>query len=148
MKWLIPPVLLVIVAAVMIALFRGLPEWRMLPEPFNYLIGLPLVAAGLGLAFAGSHRFRRANTNIHTFRRPDVLVTDGIFSISRNPMYLGFALALAGFAVKLNTPANLALVVLFVLVADLWYIRFEEKAAEEAFGDAYLRYRRRTRRWI
>ena len=39
-------------------------------------------------------------------------------------------------------------VALFFLVANAWYIPFEEKAAEEVFGDAYRAYRDRVRRWI
>lgn len=148
MKWLLPPVLLAILAVAMVALARAWPEAALLPVPLNYWIGIPLVLAGLGLSVAGSRRFRRAGTNIHTFRRPDVLVEDGVFSFSRNPMYLGFAVALLGFAIKLNAPTNLALAALFVVVADLWYIRFEERMAAQTFGAAYDAYRRRTRRWI
>ncbi|PSM19498.1 PEMT/PEM2 methyltransferase family protein [Nitratireductor sp. StC3] len=148
MKWLIPPILLVLTAVAMIAAYRGLPGGGMIPPPVNYYLGLPLVALGLALAFAGARRFRHAGTNIHTFHRPDRLITDGLYSMSRNPMYLGFALALLGFAIKLNTPINFALVAAFVLVTDLWYIRYEERIAQSVFGEAYRDYRRRTRRWI
>lgn len=148
MQWLIPPVLVAACAVAMIALHRGFPLPGPLPAPLDYWIGIPVMLAGLGLSFAGSRRFRRAGTNIHTFRRPDVLVVDGPFSFSRNPMYLGFAVALAGFAVKLNAPLGLIVVAVFVAMTDLWYIRFEERMAAAAFGDAYEAYRRRTRRWI
>ena len=148
MKWLIPPILLAMTAVAMIALHRVVTMPAIVPTPLNYWIGIPLVVAGLALSAAGSRRFRRAGTNIHTFRRPDVLVRDGVFSFSRNPMYLGFALALLGFAIKLGTPLNFAVVAGFVVVVDLWYIRFEERMAAETFGETYEAYRRETRRWI
>lgn len=148
MKWLLPPVLLAMAVVAMIALHRGVDLPPILPAPLNYWIGIPLMLAGLGLAAAGSREFRRRGTNIHTFRKPDVLVTDGVFSFSRNPMYLGFALALLGFAIKLCTPLVFAVVAGFVLVVDLWYMRFEERVAAEVFGEPYEAYRRATRRWI
>ena len=79
---------------------------------------------------------------------PQVLVEDGLYAFSRNPIYLGFALALLGWAVVLGPLVNLALVALFVLIADRWYIASEERMAEEVFGAAYDAYRRRTRRWL
>lgn len=89
-----------------------------------------------------------ARTNIKTFDRPDVLVTDGAFAFSRNPMYLGFSIALVGFAIKLNVWPAFVVAGAFIVVAHFWYIRFEERMAEATFGAAYDDYRRRTRRWL
>ena len=92
--------------------------------------------------------FRRAGTEIHTFRMPRVLVTDGLFRHSRNPMYLGFLLVLAGLALVLGAAVPLLVVAAFALVVDRWYIRHEERALREAFGDAYDDYCGRVRRWL
>ena len=62
-------------------------------------------------------------------------------------MYLGFVLLLAGTAIALGATTPFAAVALFALVADRWYIAFEEHALERKFGRV-CRYRQRTRRWI
>ncbi|MCV0394428.1 MAG: isoprenylcysteine carboxylmethyltransferase family protein [Rhizobiaceae bacterium] len=148
MTWLIPPVLVAIVAVVMIALHRVAPVGQVLPDPLNYAVGLPIMLAGLALTLSASRRFRRVETEIHTFRRPGRLVSDGPFAFSRNPMYLGFAVALLGFAVKLNALSTLPLVLAFVLAAQFWYIPFEERTAARVFGEEYQAYKNRTRRWF
>jgi len=111
-------------------------------------IGLIPAAAGLYLLKTASGAFRRVETNIHTFRDPDVLVTEGTFALSRNPMYLGFTLVLIGAALISDAVTALLPVGVFFLAAHLWYIPFEEKAAERRFGDDYLAYRSRVRRWL
>lgn len=148
MTWLLPPVLLLISAAAMIALMRAAPLASLLPEPANLVLGLPLAVAGLGLAVAAKRQFRRIGTTVNTFDAPAVLVRDGLFAYSRNPMYLGFCLALLGFAIKLNAASGFLVVLLFALTVDLWYIRHEERQAAVAFGEEYEAYRRRTRRWL
>ncbi len=147
MKWLLPPVLvaLLLIAMVMVAVLAPAPA--ILPPPFHFF-GVLVLLAGVGLIFAGSLAIRAAGTEINTFRRPRSLVTNSVFAYSRNPIYLGFAVLLLGAAILLNAVATLVFVALFFLVANAWYIPFEEKAAEEVFGDAYRAYRDRVRRWI
>lgn len=147
MQRLLPPVLFLICLLLALGLHLWWPVGRWLPAPYN-LAGLLLVPVGLWLLISGSGRFGKARTNIHTFRDPDVLVTDGPFRISRNPMYLGFAAVLLGSALALGTVTPLIACALFLLAADRWYIPFEERACEARFGEAYRSYRARTRRWL
>lgn len=144
---LLPPTLVLILAAGMVATRALLPGPPIAPAPFNGL-GLLLLCAGLALAIVGSRLFRRVGTNIRTFDTPDVLVTEGPFRWSRNPMYLGFAALLLGLAVALGTLTPLLLALVFVIAADRWYIPFEEAAMAATFGDAYRAYADRTRRWL
>ena len=74
-----------------------------------------------------------------------MLVTDGLFRFSRNPMYLGMSAALMGLGVVLGTLLPLLVTVAFVIIADRWYIRFEAAAMRRKFGHAYAQ---RTRRWF
>ena len=76
-------------------------------------------AAGPVLCLRGCH------TSINTFKNPDVLVTGGVFAISRNPMYPGFVLVLLGAAVIIDNAATLAMAALVFVASDLRYIRFE-----------------------
>jgi protein-S-isoprenylcysteine O-methyltransferase Ste14 len=148
MQRLLPPILVVLCAIVMLIFYRKAPLATVMPEPYNYFIGIPLMIAGLALTLYAARQFRLVRTNIKTFNRPDVLVTDGAFAWTRNPMYLGFAIALLGFAIKLNVWPAVGVAAAFALIADRWYVRFEERMAAEAFGERYEAYRRTTRRWL
>ncbi len=147
MRWLIPPFLVLFCIIIINLIWFFWPIYQIVPEPFRYL-GILISAAGLLMLVIASNRFKKAKTNIHTFKNPDTLVTSGLFAISRNPMYLGFTLLLLGTALLANALAALLVVIFFFVVANLWYIPFEEKAAKERFGDEYEHYKKRVRRWI
>lgn len=147
MRWLLPPILVVALLLAMAVLSRVWPAPRLLAQPWQF-IGLVPLMAGLVLPLSVNRRFRQVDTNIHTFRDPDLLVVDGVFGYTRNPIYLGFALLLLGAALLFNVAAVLLPVVIYVLVADLWYIRHEEARMADRFGPAYDDYRRRVRRWL
>jgi protein-S-isoprenylcysteine O-methyltransferase Ste14 len=130
----------------MVGLYFALPTPVLVPKPYN-CIGA-ILAAGLLLSFAGARQFARRGTNIKTFDDPDVLVTEGLFRFSRNPMYLGFVLFLAGAAIYFGTLASFIVAVAFAVITDRWYIRFEEQAMRRKFGAAYAAYAASVRRWL
>lgn len=144
---LLPPslFLLCLVAAVMLHVLA--PGRVIAPTPFN-LVGISIVAGGAWILLTAHRHFLRLQTNVHTFKAPNVLVTDGPFRFTRNPMYLGFLVILIGMGVCLGTLTPLLPVAVFFLLADRWYIPFEEAACLETFGADYERYRTRVRRWI
>jgi protein-S-isoprenylcysteine O-methyltransferase Ste14 len=144
---ILPPVLLMIFTALMISLALLLPGPVIVPSPYNWL-GAILIVAGFALTLPAALRFQRIGTNIRTFNDPTLLVTDGLFRFSRNPMYLGMSAALVGLGVALGTLWPLLVAVAFIIIADRWYIRFEEAAMRRKFGDAYAAYAQRTRRWF
>jgi protein-S-isoprenylcysteine O-methyltransferase Ste14 len=112
------------------------------------IAGAPLAALGIGLTVAAARVFERAGTNIVTTRDPDLLVTTGPFALTRNPMYLGFLLFLAGVALGIGTLWAAVGPVVFLVVADRWYIPFEERRGSAVFGAAFDRYCANVRRWI
>ncbi|MBB4267996.1 methyltransferase family protein [Roseospira visakhapatnamensis] len=144
---LIPPRLFYLALITMAVSAVLLPGPVLLDAPWHWL-GAPPVILGAWLTLSGGYRFHRTGTNIQTFNTPTHLHTDGLFRWSRNPMYLGFALMTAGAALLFGTLTPLLLAVLFAVICDRWYIRFEERAMQAAFGDAYAAYRQRTRRWV
>ena len=78
---------------------------------------------------------------------PERLVTSGPFALSRNPMYLGHLIFLAGLALSLRS----WLAVIFLVVTALRLVRRvrrDEQRLAERFGEAYLEYRARVKRWI
>lgn len=147
MQKIIPPILFLISIGTMLVLGWLLPFGELIAYPHN-LAGLVLIVLGVALAAHGSRVFAKAGTNIQTFDDPDVLITDGIFRYSRNPMYVGFVVALLGIAVVLGKVSPFLVVAGFVVITDRWYIAFEEAVMAETFGERYVEYRRQTRRWI
>ncbi|MFB3893478.1 MAG: isoprenylcysteine carboxylmethyltransferase family protein [Phycisphaerae bacterium] len=148
MKKIVPPLrLLVACIAAQVAprLLWPIAVW--FPFPLNYIGVLP-VAAGFTLAGMGLRRFRAAGTNIHPFVEADKLVTDGVYRFTRNPMYLGLAIVLVGSWILNRCAAGGLVVPVFILIADRWYIRGEEKMLSRKFGRQYDHYRARTRRWV
>lgn len=132
----------------MLLLHRFAPGLHWPPVPWRSWGGMATVVLGLGIAQWHARLFRRRGTNLHTFREPQQLVTEGLFRHSRNPMYLGFALAAAGLALALGAATPVLVLAAFVLMLDRWYIRFEEQAMLRSFGQAYRDYCRHTRRWF
>lgn len=119
-----------------------------LPAPVQYALGAALIlCAG---AFAGSAiiRFLRAGTNVPTNRPTTALVTTGPYRFSRNPIYVGMLLLLAGVGVAVDSVWIVALAVPFALVLRFGVIAREERYLEAKFADAYRAYRARVRRWI
>ena len=132
---------------VLIIGFGLLESGRVLPPPWPYLGALP-VLIGVVIAAQGSRLFARAGTNIIPFTESTALVTTGVFAYSRNPMYSGMVLALAGTALIMNGWLPWLVVGLFTAIIRGFFIRTEEKLMEQTFGEAYVEYRNRVRRWI
>ena len=113
-------------------------------------LALALVLGGVLLATLGVVSFHRAHTTTDP-RHPHkmtALVTGGVYRATRNPMYLGMLLALAGWALWLGQLPPLLFPPLFVLFLNRWQIAPEERALERTFGTEYTLYRSRARRWI
>ncbi|WP_274627471.1 methyltransferase family protein [Arvimicrobium flavum] len=144
---ILPPILLLIfiVAMVIVDAVAGGPTFA--PPPYN-LLGIVLMIAGLGIGIPAARHFERVRTNIKTFNEPTVMVTDGMFRWTRNPMYLGMCVLLLGLAILVGTLLPLLLAAAFAVIADRWYVRFEENAMRQKFGAAYDAYASRTRRWL
>jgi protein-S-isoprenylcysteine O-methyltransferase Ste14 len=112
------------------------------------MVGIPIVTFGIGLAVYGKVLFHRLKTNIYTFKKPDRLITTGIFAYSSNPMYLGLAIASLGAALWARSLTPWAIAIAFCIILDRWYVRFEENMMQQTFGDDYKSYQVKVRRWI
>jgi protein-S-isoprenylcysteine O-methyltransferase Ste14 len=144
---LLPPSLFVLSAALMILLDRLLPIVQLCQHPQRWS-GLLLVVLGLAIARWHARLFVRIGTNIQTFGEPGTLTREGLFAYSRNPMYLGFVLALCGLAIALGSLTVWMPVLAYAVLLDRWHIRFEEAAMARRFGDEYAAYRSQVRRWL
>ena len=110
--------------------------------------GLPPAVAGLLLVVVAAGRFHRRSTTLRPYAEPRELVTDGLHRYSRNPMYLGLLLSLAGAWVMLGTISPGLVIPPFYLLIRYRYVAHEERVMRERFGDAFRAYERRVRRWL
>lgn len=146
----IPPVALTLVfGAVMWAVAAATPSLAV-PLPGRLLLALLVAGAGGLLALAGVLEFRRAGTTVNptTPGASATVVSSGIYRFSRNPMYAGFLLALAGWAIFLAHSIALLMLPLFVAYMNRFQIAPEERALAAKFGPAYADYLRSVRRWL
>jgi len=147
MKNILPPTYLWISIGMMIALHFLLPLVIIVPWPWS-LAGIIPLALGAVINILADQEFKEANTTVKPFKESSALITDGVFRISRNPMYLGFALILIGIAVLLGSLTPFVVIPVFALLMDQIFIRVEEQMLEEKFVLTWLDYKRRVRRWI
>lgn len=153
MRWLetlIPPPA-VALAMVFLMWLVAPPAAQMVASPLLRLtLALVVALAGGAIAAAGIRSFRCAGTTLNP-HRPDkasALVTGGIWRVTRNPMYLGLALVLAGVAVWLWWWPALAGPLAFAAYITRFQIQPEERALAARFGAEYEAYRQRVRRWF
>jgi len=144
LDWPQPWALGVLVIAVLCALV--LP-WPVLGAT-GTVLGALLIAAGVAFMLAAVWEMRRARTTVVPRRTPGALVTTGVFGISRNPIYLGDALVLAGAMLWLQVPWLLPLVWVFCRIIETRFIRDEEAGLTLAFGAEYGLWAARVRRWF
>lgn len=115
---------------------------------FGRVAGAALVAVGLGLMALAIRQMARHRTTVIPRRDPSALVTSGVFSLSRNPVYLGDALILAGAVLWWDAVLALPLVASFVWLIQTRFIRDEEARLTLAFGPEFDLWAARTRRWL
>jgi protein-S-isoprenylcysteine O-methyltransferase Ste14 len=113
-------------------------------------IAVMLAALGGALAFAGVVAFRDKRTTVNplTPSASSSVVSGGVYRVSRNPMYLGFLLALAGWAVYLSNAGAALLLPAFVAYMTQYQIKPEERALLAKFGSDFAQYMSRVRRWL
>lgn len=118
--------------------------------PFGLVLCPILVGLGLSLVVGGVHSFRSAETTIdpRSPHKASRVVDDGLYGVTRNPMYVGVMFVLLGWAVRLGNIPAFFMVGLFVASVTRFQIKAEERALQERFGEAYLDYRRRVPRWL
>lgn len=146
----IPPlaVFLVCMAAMWVSA-RCLPLYPY-TMPGAVVVAWLAVIAGLGFGLAGILAFRKHSTTVNPMAPEEAssMVTNGVYRITRNPMYLGLAACLTGWAVYLSDAAVYLGILAFILYMTRFQIRPEERALSNQFGAAYTDYLSVVRRWL
>jgi len=141
-----PPLLAGVLVLVTLALHFILPEERTVG--WYQVIGLLVVAAGAGLSCFAAALFQARATTRKPWGEPTAFVAEAPYTWTRNPMYLGLATALIGLAIFFTSIAMLLAPAVFFAVIDRMVIPREEETLERRFGNDYVAYKSRVRRWI
>jgi protein-S-isoprenylcysteine O-methyltransferase Ste14 len=143
----LPPVYFLGALALTALLHYVVPRAPVIPAPWH-LGGVVLIGVGLFLIVSPARAFRSRGTAIKPFEQSSVLVQDGLFAFSRNPMYLGMVLVVLGVATLFRGAVPFIAPVVLAVVLNFRFIRSEEQALEQTFGDDYRAYKARVRRWL
>lgn len=114
----------------------------------QFLAGLVIISGGIGLAFWGVRTFSKAGTNVATHKAALLVVSDGPYKFTRNPMYLGMQILLIGTGIMFSSEWFLLLWPMFFLVLRFGVVAREERYMRKKFGAQYVALLNRTRRWI
>jgi len=147
-KKVLPPTYLLISIVLMVALhFLCHPTMSVIPLPWNIFGIIPMVL-GIAINLIADNALHKAQTTVKPFEESTALVASSAYRISRHPMYLGFVLILVGVAIVLGSLAPFVVIPIFAILMDVVFIRVEERMLEQKFGQAWLEYTRKVRRWI
>ena len=147
MKTLIPPPIVTIVFLFVIFFTKDFFRFSVtLPSSLGFII----ILAGLMIIFIAARQFKVVNTTINPMKpeNASVLVNKGIFSYSRNPMYLGMLLIIIGFSIIHNFLAIIVIMPIWIIYMTYFQIIPEEEAMVILFEEDYVNYCKKTRRWI
>lgn len=144
-----PPVLLVLALAAAWLLGREAPlSWPGLDDAPARFIGLAIGAAGLLLIVSAVIALQRHQTTVMPHGVSTALVTSGPYSVFRNPIYLGEVMGFLGLAELSKNVWFIPAAFVLALLLTWLQIGPEERHLEARFGQDYLDYKSRTRRWI
>ena len=136
-----------VVAGAALALHRKAPLRPLLPKATARPLGAATFLAGMGLNGWAIAALKRSGVDPHHGHLTPRVVTTGPYAVSRNPVYLGGALAQAGLAIAVGWTWGLILAPVSVLLVDRIVVRPEERFLESEFPE-YVEYRQRVRRWL
>ena len=142
-----PPTYLLIALIAMLILHFIWPLSPILFPPWQ-LLGIIPLGVGVMINVITANTFQTQNTTIKPFEESTALVTGGLYQVSRNPMYLGMVLILAGVAILLGSLTPFGVIPVVIILLNRNFIRFEEQSLAQTFGPLWVEYRQRVRRWV
>lgn len=143
----LPPLIVVATLALGLLLHFFWPV-RFLAGMHALWLGALLIVISIPLVLGAARRLAKAKTAFDVRKPTTEIVTGGVFRISRNPTYLSMVLGFLGIASLLDSLWLLLLALPLVVMLQKGVIEPEERYLEKKFGEKYLRYKTRVRRWI
>ena len=143
----LPPTYLFVAIVIMVVLHFLLPGVKIVAYHWNLLGVVPLVL-GIVMNLIADRAFKKVGTTVKPYEESTTLITEGVFRVSRHPMYVGFVLILLGIAILGGSLTPYIVILIFAILMDVVFIRVEEKMLEETFGETWMEYKKKVRRWI
>jgi protein-S-isoprenylcysteine O-methyltransferase Ste14 len=143
----LPPIWLLGGLVLAWVLAEGLPLVRLF-GPLWQGAGVVLAILGVGVILWAAWWFWRRKTTIEPHHDPGVLIVEGPYRLSRNPIYLGMVAILTGAVVWHGALSAVPVPVAFAVVLERRFILPEEAALRRVFGAEAVRYLAATRRWL
>lgn len=122
--------------------------WHFTSAAWMKAVGVALFLGGVALTVWGRNTMARAGTHVPPHKPTLVIVTDGPFRLTRNPLYLGGTIAFIGLSLGTNLIWGLILLIPMLLILNWGIVKREERYLERKFGETYLAYKARVPRWI
>jgi protein-S-isoprenylcysteine O-methyltransferase Ste14 len=145
-----PPI--IILAAIVISLLLNvvypLPWFGQPLSSILSALGWLMIAAFIALNISAIRAMRRAGTTVRPDRGTDHLVTDGVFSLTRNPLYVAGTALVLGIGLVSGIVWCVLLAIVAAFAVQKLAIEREERHLQARFGETYMDYARRVRRWI
>lgn len=111
-------------------------------------IGLGLAVIGVGIAAKAVSHFTEAGTTVPINEPTDALVTQGLYGVSRNPIYIALIIFYVGLSIALTTGWALLILPIVLAILRRGVIEPEEAFLVDEFGETYLAYKHKVPRWL
>ena len=147
-KLKIPPPILVII--LITSIYFSSDKLNLIFIPYRTLFSIVILSIGILVIINPVVKFIKSKTTVNPveFKNVEKLVTSGIYKYSRNPMYLGMIMIIISTTVYYLNFYSLLTPFIFYFWINRFQIKREEVFLEEKFGQEYLSYKTKTRRWI
>jgi len=147
-KLKIPPPILVII--LITSIYFSSYKLDLISIPYRILFSILILFIGILVIINPVVKFIKSKTTVNPveFKNVEKLVTSGIYKYSRNPMYLGMIMIIISSTVYYLNFYSLLTPFIFYFWINRFQIKREEVFLEEKFGQEYLSYKTKTRRWI
>jgi len=111
-------------------------------------IGFIVMIIGFLFIFPAIRQFFKTKNTLITIKPANSLQTKGVYALSRNPMYLSLLFFYTGLSFIFGNFWNLILLPLLFFAVQEYVIKREEKYLGHRFGQFYLDYKQKVRRWL
>ena len=144
-----PPLVALLIAVGMWGIARNFPLVD-IPTVFRTSAAIVVALLGGGISLAGTISFRRAKTTVNPMKPENAssLVCSGIYKITRNPMYVGLLFVLVAWGIFLSSLWTVIGPACFLFYITRFQIEPEERVLSNMFGESYINYKARVRRWL
>ncbi|UYI48321.1 isoprenylcysteine carboxylmethyltransferase family protein [Vibrio natriegens] len=146
----VPPVAVFLLVVLLMYWLKGLTPTFMITVPFVEFVVAALTLLSGFIGIAGVYEFRKAKTTVNPVKPESAssVVNTGVFAYTRNPMYVALLLLIIALGLWWQHLSVTPCGALFISYMNRYQIKPEEHVLERLFGEDYLKYKNRVRRWI